>query len=82
MPNRNKGFTVVSFSYVNEYIICVQNSGNIFLAPSFATVIAAKNGDEAISCYRNNRDDTDLVLRDLILPEMSGLSAIYRASQN
>ena len=39
-------------------------------------VFSAKNGKEAIKLYRNNKDDIDMVLLDMIMPDMSG-SEVY-----
>lgn len=35
-------------------------------------VLSAKNGQEAIELYRNNKDEIDIVLLDMIMPNMSG----------
>jgi two-component system cell cycle sensor histidine kinase/response regulator CckA len=35
-------------------------------------VLAAKDGQEAIGLYRNNKEEIDIVLLDMIMPDMSG----------
>ncbi len=35
-------------------------------------VLSAKGGQEAIELYRNNKDEIDIVLLDMIMPNMSG----------
>lgn len=35
-------------------------------------VLSAKDGQEAIELYRNNKDEIDIVLLDMIMPNMSG----------
>ncbi|MCJ7616493.1 MAG: response regulator, partial [Desulfobacterales bacterium] len=35
-------------------------------------VLSAEDGQEAIELYRNNKDEIDIVLLDLIMPNMSG----------
>ena len=35
-------------------------------------VLSAKDGQEAIKLYRNNKDEIDIVLLDMIMPNMSG----------
>ncbi|MFB3926847.1 MAG: PAS domain S-box protein [Syntrophales bacterium] len=35
-------------------------------------VLVARSGKEAIDCYKNRRDEIDLVILDMIIPEMGG----------
>jgi CheY-like chemotaxis protein len=35
-------------------------------------VVTARDGPEAIDCYRSRRDEIDLVIIDLVMPKMSG----------
>ncbi|RPI07144.1 MAG: hybrid sensor histidine kinase/response regulator [Ignavibacteriae bacterium] len=39
-------------------------------------VMTAYNGDEAITLYRENQDKIDVVLLDMLMPKLSGLSTI------
>jgi PAS domain S-box-containing protein len=39
-------------------------------------VFSAYDGDEAITLYKKHRDEIDIVLLDMLMPKMSGLSAI------
>jgi len=39
-------------------------------------VLTAYNGDEAITVYRQYQDTIDVVLMDMLMPKLSGLSAI------
>ncbi len=49
------------------------------------SVLTAKNGKEALDVYKNNQDDIDLVVLDIIMPDMGaaetydGLQAINPA---
>ena len=46
---------------------------NIEMLKSFGySVLAAKDGDEAIKIFRENKNIIDLVILDMILPGMSG----------
>ncbi len=44
-------------------------------------VLTAANGNEALSVFNNNRDDIQLIITDLVMPEMGGieLSKIIKA---
>ena len=40
------------------------------------SVLTAKNGEEALEVYKNNQNDIDLIILDMILPDM-GAADIY-----
>ncbi|HSS22412.1 MAG TPA: ATP-binding protein [Pyrinomonadaceae bacterium] len=45
------------------------------------TVLLAKNGEEAIQTYQDNREDIDLLLLDVMMPRMGGPEAYDRIRQ-
>jgi CheY-like chemotaxis protein len=58
----------------DEPLIC--GIGKRILETSGYRVITASNGSEAVEAYRRHRDDVDLVLLDVILPDQSGLEVL------
>ncbi|MBW1768934.1 MAG: response regulator, partial [Deltaproteobacteria bacterium] len=44
-------------------------------------VLVARNGEEALKIYKNNQDDIDLVLLDMIMPNMGGGEAYDRMKE-
>jgi len=45
------------------------------------SVFLAKNGKEAIETYENNRDKIDIVILDMIMPEMGGAETYDRLKE-
>jgi PAS domain S-box-containing protein len=50
----------------------VRNLGQRMLSPAGYTVLTATNGKEALDLYVLEKEDIDLVILDLIMPEMDG----------
>ncbi|MDQ7785903.1 MAG: response regulator, partial [Desulfomonilaceae bacterium] len=44
-------------------------------------VLIARDGKEAIDVYRNNRDDIDIVVLDIVMPNMGGGEAYDRMKE-
>ncbi len=66
----------------NETILLVDdeemiiNVGGQMLERLGYHVLSAKTGSEALETYKNNREDIDLVILDMIMPSMGG-GAVY-----
>ena len=58
----------------------VRNLGQRILVPAGYTVLTATNGREALDLYVREKDSIDLVILDLVMPEMDGRSC-YEALQ-
>jgi two-component system, cell cycle sensor histidine kinase and response regulator CckA len=66
----------------NEWILIVDDEVSILevMKPSLEAyhyrVMTATNGMEALRCYREHREEIQVVLIDLMMPEVDGLQAI------
>ena len=62
----NETILVVEDEYLVRELVCdtLQNSGY--------TILEAANGKEALEIYHSNQQNIDLILTDVIMPEMSG----------
>ncbi len=49
-----------------------------FLIRHAHTVLAAKNGIEGLSVFQAHEGEIDLVITDVLMPEMSGPDLVYR----
>lgn len=54
----------------------IVNALKIYLAPEGYNLFAAYNGQEALECMR--REDIHLILMDVMMPKMDGLTAVSR----
>ena len=45
------------------------------------SVLTARNGKEALETYKNNQDDVDLIILDMIMPDM-GAAETYEVLQS
>ena len=45
------------------------------------TVVLAANGNECIEIYRENKGKIDLVLLDMVMPELSGHEAFFKLKE-
>jgi len=59
----------------------VRNLGERILKNAGYTVLTARNGREALELYRKERDRIDLVILDLIMPEMGGKKCLEEIRQ-
>ncbi len=55
----------------------ILKTGKFTLEELGYTVVTAKNGAEAVDMYKNIYTDIDLVIMDMIMPEMNGSEAFY-----
>ena len=53
----------------------VRDMAKTFLTDYGYSVIEAENGEEAVKIFLKNQDNIDLLLFDLVMPQMSGLEA-------
>ncbi len=51
-----------------------------FLMRHAHTVLAAKNGIEGLSVFQAHKGEIDLVITDVLMPEMNGPDLVYRLS--
>jgi len=59
----------------------IRVTGQQMLKRMGLNVILAKNGIEAITKFKENINKIDLILIDMIMPEMSGLEAFYKLKE-
>ena len=60
----------------------ILNVGRAMLGEMGYKVLLAGSGKEAVEVYRKHRDKIDLVILDMIMPEMSGSEAYKRMKKN
>ena len=60
----------------------ILNVGKAMLGEMGYKVLLAGSGKEAVEVYRKHRDKIDLVILDMIMPEMSGSEAYKRMKKN
>jgi len=63
----------------DEYIIQVMTRS--MLENLGYSVVVANNGKEAVDLYKNQQDEIDLVITDMIMPEMNGKECYYKLRQ-
>ncbi|MBB6479339.1 cache domain-containing protein [Spirochaeta isovalerica] len=56
----------------------IRETGRGILEESGYTVITASNGREALDIFRERKQEIDLVILDVIMPELNGVEAFYK----
>lgn len=56
----------------------IRKTGKLMLEEMGYTVILAENGQIAVEIFKENYNDIDLVIMDMIMPEMNGREAFFR----
>ena len=59
----------------------IRHSGQGILEDMGYTVLLAENGKIAVDMYRDDFEEIDLVLMDVIMPEMNGTEAFYKMKE-
>jgi PAS domain S-box-containing protein len=59
----------------------IRVTGSFMLKKMGYTVIAAKNGEEAIEIFKSKHKQIDLVISDMIMPKMNGRETFYKMKE-